>query len=104
MATPRPGKPSPQVTEARAAAQRAKLDAQDAQRQQQQTTAKSSWVYPAGHVPKALRNRFRFDGDSSSCVRPIVCLFSLSIGHKMWKRPRDFLCISRLFRLFAGFQ
>src|SRR5581483_6310838 len=36
MATPRPGKPSPQVTAARAAAQRAKLDARDEQRQQQQ--------------------------------------------------------------------
>lgn len=43
MATPRPGKPSPQVTEARAAAQRAKLDAQDEQRrQQQQATAKTT--------------------------------------------------------------
>jgi integrase/recombinase XerD len=42
MATPRPGKPSHQVTEARAAAQRAKLDAQDEQQQQQQATAKTA--------------------------------------------------------------
>jgi len=42
MATSRPSKPSPQVTEARAAAQRAKLDAQDEQQQQQQTTAKTT--------------------------------------------------------------
>lgn len=43
MATPRSGKPSPQVTEARAAAQRAKLDAQDEQRRQhQQATAKTT--------------------------------------------------------------
>ena len=42
MATPRSSKPSQQVTEARAAAQRAKLDAQDQQRRQQLTARKSA--------------------------------------------------------------